>query len=1382
MPSRYTIHLFGQPVVLDSEGVPVAGLGLGKPLALLSYLVVEGRTSREQLITLLWGDVPEVKARNAFRQALHRLRTALGDEVVPQDPDSLFVAEGAAVTTDIREFERALDSGDIESALAAYRGDFLLGLNVNEPSFDTWQDSRRKRYRARFRDALRASIQSDLESGEVTRALQRSATLADSDATDADAAILHATTLLGAGRRAEALHSLQEFERRFEEEMEGSVPSSVREFTTRLRRTPPEQTSRAGSRTRAVFVGRESELALLLARLSVLEGGSGSLLLIDGEAGFGKTRLIDEFFERAGDMGDVLLLLGRERAPEAGIPYASVGEALRGVLDAPGLAGTGQHLLAEAARLLPQLRDQFSLPAITEIVDDAGRLRFYEGVAALLDSVAYEQPVCIALDDFHNASPTTVGLVQYLVDRLRTAPILFLLSGRTTPVFSRIRRQMAESLTRGARLSADDGRAPMSVTLGALESDAARRLVIELAGPAADDSTAEEILAVSGGSPFRIAEAAQRVRAGERFETSPVPIRDVLWSRLQRCTQAEQRLFVTVALFDRPVPIRLLAAASHLPEKSALDAALSLEREGFLIQRPEGMTPAHDFAGDLALEGTGPAGRALLAGWAAEALEREGSGSPAELARLFTLGGRRREAFSYSRAAAYESMKTGAREEALQHFRTALATASAPSEREEIETMVGSIGRETLRLSGETAPVSPAAPLSTGAPGRATPAEQSAATDSALREEAGASEPASQRRLGTRHALVLTLGLGVIVFAITRALAFKDVTGAPGTSLADTLIVARELDPRDTVIAFTTGPLGSPLVTLDGASRHGRTRTWVDSLRLPWTNPLPSPDTRSVAVERITKDGSDLYVISADRRDTLPLSTGPGDDFSSGWSPDSRWVLATHGETRDDGSYGSALFAYSVAEPGRRIAFDTSSSRAVVEAAWSPDGSHVAWTARVGTQHQQDIFLSDADGKDVRSITSNPGEDYSIAWSPDGTALAFTSERSGRAELYSWDIASESLRRLTWDGAHADHAVFSPDGRWLAYESTKGGTPAVYVMPSGGGTGRSVAPVSSRVTLVGWRGGVVPYVDQVFVDIPPLVKPGDVGTIVVRAADRKGNAVRPGTVHLDILDPGLIEIRDGGSSATRPSMADSFSVRALSRGLARIRVSAGSWRADTAYIPIGRDALALLTESFERGLRGSVWRILGVPAPRTERGAGSFASTGLVARSDREWESGALSRTVFPVRGGLTVEVWVKAPFAQPAGAAKSFAVALVAADPAEVLDSIAPKFLRLATVSWVAEAGRLSYAVGREVFTEPLSAIGQSGDHRISIEVGADDLVAFSVDGKQRWKSSLRVRTAGDNSRAQLWLGSQATDREVVFDDVAVRLLPVNHAQAERR
>ena len=1366
MASRYAIRLFGPPAALNSAGEPVPGLGLGKPLALLSYLLVEGRVPRETIIALLWGDVPELKARNAFRQALHRLRAALGEDVIPHDPDSLSIADGTDLTTDVAAFEQAIETGNFERAIAGYRGDFLLGLNVREAGFDAWQEKKRKTYKARYRDALRNGVQRDLETGELTRALDRAAALSESDPSDPDAAMLLATTLLGAGRRAEALHALDNFEKRFQEDFGGGAPATVRELSARLRRSPSSPEANRSARNRAGFVGRETELGLLLSQLTFVASGRGSMSVIEGEAGAGKTRLINEFYRRARDIGSPLLLYGRERAGNPAIAYASVGDALRGALDAPGISGTGQHLLAEAARLLPQLRDRFSLPEVGDIADETGTLRFYEGVAALLDSVAYEQPVCIALDDFHNCSSATIVLTHYLVDRLRSAPILFLIAGRSASAFSALRDRLVDSYADAAISSDEQGAHPGVITLGGLDPLAARTLALECLGPAADRATIDRIIAVSGGIPYRIEALSSSALAGEPLGDSPVPLRDVLWARLQRCSKAEQRLFVAAALLDRPVPIRLLAAASHLPEKSALDSALELERAGLLLQRAEGMVPVHDLAGELALEGAGPAGRALLAGWAGEALELDGSGTATELAGLFSLAGRRDRAFKYSRIAAQNALAAGALEEGLRHLENALATAPSDAERGEIAGLLQGLGRGAKRL-----PHTPTVPQPDG--GDASPAQPESERPPANSMSSADSElaPSAKPSRRWRRNTIVVAGTIVIAVVAVKAIGGSAGAGAPGTSLVDSLIVGRELDRGGSTIEFTTGPLGSPLQPIAAAAIHPLAPAWIESIRVPWTNPLVSPDGRRVALERITKLGSDLYVVSRDRRDTLAMDVGNGDDFADGWSPDSRWLLATKGGLRGDGRYGASLYAYSAAEKGRRVAFDTSVSRAVVDAAWSPDGSHVAWTARVGNAHQQDILVSDADGGGVVNLTDDPAEDYSIAWSPDGSTLAFTSERSGRAELYSIDIRTRKLHRLTWEGAHADHSIFSPDGRWLAYESTRSGNPAVYVMPAFGGTGRAVAPLGDRVTLLGWRGRSIPYVDKLAFELPQMLNPGDSGSLVVSALDRGGRSLPAGNVRYKILDPLLIKASDRGMVTDSTERSQRITLIAGGRGLGRVAISSGNWRADTVFIPIGEERMTLLSDNFDAGLDRRIWRPLGDPAPRAAMGRGVKGTGGLVPNSDRQWESGVLSTRVFPVRGGLVAEAWVSAPFTTPPSKAQSFEIALVAADPEEVLDSLAPQFLRLARVSWLGDASRISYSIGGEVFTEPLSGLSQSESHMMTIAIGADRLVTFYVDGVNRWKSTLRVRTAGDNSRAQLWLASEATGRDVAFDEVSVRL-----------
>src|SRR5207237_8576366 len=92
---------------------------------------------------------------------------------------------------------------------------------------------------------------------------------------------------------------------------------------------------------------------------------------------------------------------------------------------APGVAGATAHLLAEAARLLPELRDSLDLPTVAAVEDESARLRFFEGVAAFIDAAAYEQHTIVALDDAQHLPPSSLDLWSYLVARLSGAPVMF---------------------------------------------------------------------------------------------------------------------------------------------------------------------------------------------------------------------------------------------------------------------------------------------------------------------------------------------------------------------------------------------------------------------------------------------------------------------------------------------------------------------------------------------------------------------------------------------------------------------------------------------------------------------------------------------------------------------------------------------------------------------------------------------------------------------------------------------------------------------------------------------------------------------------------------------------------------------------------------------
>ena len=1066
-------------------------------------------------------------------------------------------------------------------------------------------------------------------------------------------------------------------------------------------------------------------------------------------------------------MGSALLLRGRERQGGAAIPHASIAEALRGALGAPGLAGASQHLLAEAARLLPELRDQFALPVLSAVSDDAERVRFFEGVAAFLDAVAYEQPVCVVLEDLHNASTNTLDLVQYLTNRLRASDVLFVLSARNATFGDRF----AEST---------------SLHVRPLEDEAARALASQaLIAAATPPLEVDEIVNASEGVPFKIIETARRAAAGERITGVPAGIRDILWSRLQGASPPQQRLFVAVALFDRAAPLRLLARASHLSEVAAFESALALEQLGLVTQEAGGIRPAHDVAASLALEGTGSAGLALLASWAADALAAESGILDAELAQLYALAGRSELAFTHAIVAAYQAMTAAAPASARRLVDIAGSFASTEEDRQRVASLRTAIGGEAARLMGETfSPPIPSVADTEPIQSQTFPpfeVEEASAvvapTPDVQPSEESSPVPRAARvsRSAWPFSPVVSLG-GTLVLALLLLLSIRArgdrQASLRGRTLSDTLELAERvvgLEPSTLLITGDLNDLGHGArsrASMDAAS------AWKASVKRPWLNPSVSPDARYVSVERVTATGSHVYAISANRRDTIPVAVGSGDDIASGWSPDGHWLLVIHGGSLPDGSYDSDLYAYSVQSPGERIALDTSRSRSVVDAVWSPDGLHVAWSARTGPSHQQDIFVSNVDGSELRNLSNSPREDYNPAWSADGMQVGFTSERSGQAQLYAADVQTRQVRRLTYDNWHDDRASFSPNGQFVAFESTRGGEPGVYVMPSWGGTAHRVTTSDNRMRIAGWRGAMISYPARLHIQAPEWIAAGDSGAIAVIATDQRDSLVDVKNVQWTLLDSSFIRsVHERDDTKWLRTSGPVGWLMGRRTGFIRLVASIGGWRTDTAFIRIGAGPVGLAHDDFEQGLSRDTWTALGEPAPRVEPAAGRLGSAGLVPMADREWDSGVLSRAVFAIRSGLSVEAWMRAPFASPASRSAQAAIALVAAEPREALDSVAPQFLRLVSVSWLGEAGRIAYAVEQEIFTEPSLALGGGNEHAFRFTIEADGRVAFYADDRLRWRSTARATRVGKNSSSQLWLGGRGTADSVTFDDVSVWL-----------
>lgn len=168
---RVELRLMGFPQIRLNDR-PVT-FGLRKGLALLAYLVIEGRPlERDEIAGLLWPETDDSAARARLRRTLHELQLAAdGAQLIEFSRATIAMAAGRDLHIDATEFERACDAGEFELALDHYGGDFLSGLSLDDcPEFEEWAFYRREALRSRLMQALEKLIERKMQEGEYREA------------------------------------------------------------------------------------------------------------------------------------------------------------------------------------------------------------------------------------------------------------------------------------------------------------------------------------------------------------------------------------------------------------------------------------------------------------------------------------------------------------------------------------------------------------------------------------------------------------------------------------------------------------------------------------------------------------------------------------------------------------------------------------------------------------------------------------------------------------------------------------------------------------------------------------------------------------------------------------------------------------------------------------------------------------------------------------------------------------------------------------------------------------------------------------------------------------------------------------------------------------
>jgi predicted ATPase len=391
------------------------------------------------------------------------------------------------------------------------------------------------------------------------------------------------------------------------------------------------------------FVGRTQELALLRQLLARAAAGEALVALVGGEAGVGKTRLVEQLAATAGGQGVRVLGGGCVPLGEEGVPFAPLVEALRGLardLDPAELEAVAGPARPELGRLLPDL--PWSANGTTgAAVVGAGQGRLFELLFGVVERLATGAPLLWVMEDLHWADHSTRDLLAYLATSLRSGRVLVVGTFRSDELdrlhplrrllgeLGRNRRVRRLELPRFTRPEVADQLA------GLLGADPPARLV-------------DDIYARSEGNPFFTEEL---LRAGAGADDSglgglPPSLQEVLLTRVVRLGQDAQQLLRVAAAAGPGVTQPLLAAVAGMGEQTLLEGLREAVDQQLLVPEPggDGYTFRHALLAEAVYSELLPGERVRLHTALADALEAglEAGDAPATRAARIAPTGRRR--------------------------------------------------------------------------------------------------------------------------------------------------------------------------------------------------------------------------------------------------------------------------------------------------------------------------------------------------------------------------------------------------------------------------------------------------------------------------------------------------------------------------------------------------------------------------------------------------------------------------------------------------------------------------------------------------------------------------------------------------------------------
>jgi DNA-binding SARP family transcriptional activator/tetratricopeptide (TPR) repeat protein len=699
------------------RGERILSFGSSKARALLCYLAVTGRPhSRTALAGLLWGEMPEIDAGNNLRKALTHLRQMVGPhlsitrQTVAFNRDNSYWLDVEILENAVRSAPAEMDIDRLRQAVELYRGDFLEGFYVRQaPAFEEWVLAEQARLRELALGALDTLAGYYIRQGDAGRAPAINYTsrlLALEPWREESHRQIMLLLVLG-GQRGAALAQYRTCRQVLAQEfgvepgaetkalyerirdgdlslrtdlyrrlinIEGTVnlPQAVQsgflqptgvESGGALERHPipipseprlPLKPSSARGFPTSLW-GRTTEMLVLRRVWRGAADGTGQVVLLEGEPGIGKTRLLEQLLVELTDQATIL----RAKCPELQDPlaYSLFMDPLRQAFAGELPRGLSDAWLADVARLLPELHDRYPNLSQPILLDPAAeRRRVFDAVCAIFLTLAKQRPLVLFLDDLQWADLTSLELLSHFIDWIAEASVLILGAYRPHEVETKNALRKAQSAWQRARCLT-------RIVVEPLSQEAVGDLLKELTTWTGEDpSFGVLIYRETRGNPLFVVETVASLReegrlpqSGEgwtrEFWTEPLAIprhvQMVIEARLNRLDEVTRQVLTEAAVMRGSFEADLLQVVSGHSKIETMESLERLLNSGLLVEygRDE-LDFSHDKVREVAYGSLSQLRRRLLHRRVAETLEERYQG------RLKIIAGRL--AYHYERASLLE--------------------------------------------------------------------------------------------------------------------------------------------------------------------------------------------------------------------------------------------------------------------------------------------------------------------------------------------------------------------------------------------------------------------------------------------------------------------------------------------------------------------------------------------------------------------------------------------------------------------------------------------------------------------------------------------------------------------------------------------------------